>query len=67
MQWKNGYSDKFVLDDGREVVALSSQYMSQVNLSNETYVSVFNPGNEIASVQYFNNDGTNAQTVVVQR
>ena len=67
IQWKNGFSDKFVLDDGREVVALSSQYMSQVNLPKQTYVSVFNPGNEIASVQYFNNDGTNAQTVVVQR
>ena len=66
VQWKNGYSDKFVLDEGREVVALSSEYMSQINLPKETYVSVFNPGNEIASVQYFNN-GTDAQTVVVQR
>ena len=67
IQWKNGYSDKFVLDNGREVIALSSQYMSQVNLPNEVYVSVFNPDNEIASVQYFNNDGSNAKTVVVQR
>ena len=67
IQWANGYSDKFVLDDAREVVALSSRYMSQVSLPTNTYVTVFNPNNEIASVQYFNNDGTNAQTVVVQR
>ena len=38
-----------------------------INLPKETYVSIFNPDNEIASVQYFNNDSTNAQTVVVQR
>lgn len=67
IQWKNGYSDKFVLDNGREVVALGSQYMSQINLPTQTYVSVFNPGDEIASVQYFNNNTTTAQTVVVQR
>ena len=56
-----------MLDDGREVVALASKYMSQINLPNNTYVSVFNPDNEIASVQYFNNNTTNAQTAVVQR
>jgi len=67
VQWANGFSDKFVLDNGREVVALSSQYMSQVTLPNETYVTVFNPGNEISSVQYFNNNTSSAQTVVVQR
>jgi hypothetical protein len=67
VQWKNGYSDKFVLDDGRELVALSSQYMSQVNLATQTYISIFNPLDEIASVQYFNNNASNAQTVVVQR
>lgn len=67
IQWKNGFSDKFVLDNGREVVALSSKYMSQVNLPNNTYVSVFNPDDSIASVQYFNNNATTAQTAVVQR
>ena len=67
IQWKNGFSDKFVLDDAREVVALSSQYMSQINLPNATYISVFNPGDEIASVQYFNNNASTAQTAVVQR
>ena len=67
IQWKNGYSDKFVLDDGREVVALGSEYMSQINLPLEQYISVFNPNDEIASVQYFNNNTTTAQTVVVQR
>tara|TARA_Y100000401_G_scaffold106443_1_gene99953 strand:- start:2975 stop:3640 length:666 start_codon:yes stop_codon:yes gene_type:complete len=67
VQWKNGYSDKFVLDNGRELVALSSQYMSQVNLPTQTYTCMFNPGDDIASVQYFNTDTTNAQTVVVQR
>jgi len=67
VQWKNGFSDKFVLDDGRELVALGSQYMSQINLPTQAYISIFNPGNEIASVQYFNNNASNAQTVVVQR
>jgi len=67
VQWKNGFSDKFVLDNGRELVALGSQYMSQISLPVQTYVSIFNPGNDIASVQYFNNNATNAQTVVVQR
>lgn len=67
VQWKNGYSDKFVLDNGREIIALGSEYMSQINLPTQAYISVFNPGNEIASVQYFNNNASNAQTVVVQR
>ena len=67
IQWKNGFSDKFVLDNGREVIALASKYMSQINLPNQTYVSVFNPSDEIASVQYFNNNATTAQTAVVQR
>ena len=67
IQWKNGYSDKFVLDNGREVIALGSKYMSQINLPTQTYVSVFNPSDDIASVQYFNNNTTTAQTVVVQR
>ena len=56
-----------MLDNGRELVALSSQYMSQVNLPTQTYTCMFNPGDDIASVQYFNTDTTNAQTVVVQR
>ena len=67
VQWKNGFSDKFVLDGGKELVSLGSQYMSQVNLPNQTYISIFNPGDEIASVQYFNNNASTAQTVVVQR
>lgn len=67
VQWKNGFSDKFVLDNGREIIALSSEYMSQVSMPTEAYISLFNPDNEIASVQYFNNNTSNAQTVVVQR
>ena len=67
VQWQNGFSDKFVLDDGREVIALASKYMSQISTSTENYISVFNPNNEIASVQYFNTNATTAQTVVVQR
>jgi len=67
VQWKNGFSDKFVLDNGRELVALGSQYMSQINTPTANQVSIFNPGNQIASVQYFNNNTTTAQTVVVQR
>lgn len=67
VQWKNGYSDKFVLDDGREIVSLASRYMSQINLPTMAYVSIFNPADEIASVQYFNTNTTTAQTLVVQR
>lgn len=67
IQWKNGFSDKFVLDDGREVIALASKYMSQISMPTAAYVTVFNPDNEIASVQYFNNNTTTAQTAVVQR
>ena len=67
VQWKNGYSDKFVLDGGRELVSLGSEYMSQVSLPTEAYISIFNPSNDIASCQYFNNNATVAQTVVVQR
>jgi len=67
VQWANGFSDKFVLDNGRELIALSGKYMSQVSLPTNTYISIFNPNNEIASVQYFNNNSSSAQTVVVQR
>tara|TARA_R100000808_G_C2151991_1_gene161247 strand:- start:2686 stop:3351 length:666 start_codon:yes stop_codon:yes gene_type:complete len=67
VQWKNGFSDKFVLDNGRELASLGSEYMSQIVLPHEAYISLFNPGDEIASVQYFNTDSSNAQTVVVQR
>ena len=41
--------------------------MSQVNTPFEAYVCLYNQTDEIASVQYFNNDATNAQTAVVQR
>jgi hypothetical protein len=67
VQWKNGFSDKFILDDGRETVALASKYMSQISLPTRAYISIFNPDNSIASVQYFNNNATTAQTAVVQR
>ena len=67
VQWKNGYSDKFILDDGRELVALASEYMSQINTPNNAYMCMFNPSDDIASVQYFNTNTTTAQTVVVQR
>ena len=67
IQWKNGYSDKFVLDGGREVVALASKYMSQINTPTNNYISVFNPDDSIASVQYFNNNSSSALTAVVQR
>tara|TARA_Y100001963_G_scaffold139927_1_gene206325 strand:- start:104 stop:757 length:654 start_codon:yes stop_codon:yes gene_type:complete len=67
VQWKNGYSDKFILDDGREIVALASRYMSQINLPTMAYISIFNPNDEIASCQYFNTNSSTAQTVVVQR
>lgn len=67
VSWKNGFSDKFVLDGGRELVSLGAEYMSQVSLPTEAYISIFNPDNQIASVQYFNNNSSSAQTVVVQR
>ena len=41
VQWKNGYSDKFVLDNGRELVSLGSEYMSQIVLPHEAYISIF--------------------------
>lgn len=68
IQWKNGFSDKFVLDTNNELVALASSYMSNVvNYKGSPYVALFNYDNAIASVQYFNNSTSTAQTVVVQR
>lgn len=67
VQWKNGFSDKFILDDGRELVALASKYMSQINTPTREYITIFNPDDSIASVQYFNNNASNAQTAIVQR
>jgi hypothetical protein len=67
VQWKNGFSDKFVLDDGRELVALASKYMSQISTPTNNYISIFNPDDSIASVQYFNNNASTALTAVVQR
>lgn len=66
ISWVNGFSAKFDLDTGKELVALASSYMSQVNVMEDS-IGVYNYDGEIASVQYFNTDGTNAQTCIINR
>ena len=66
INWTNGFSAKFDLDSGKELVALASSYMSQVNVM-EASICVYNYDGSIASVQYFNTDGTNAQTCIINR
>ena len=66
VSYTNGFSAKFDLDAGKELVALSSSYMSQVNVMEDS-IAIYNYDGAIASVQYFNTDGTNAQTVIVNR
>ena len=64
--WRNGFSSKFTLDAGKELVSLASSYMSQVNVMEDS-IGVYNYDDAIASVQYFNNDGSNAQTCIINR
>ena len=66
INWTNGFSAKFDLDSGKELVALASSYMSQVNVAEDS-IGIYNYDGAIASVQYFNTDGTNAQTAVINR
>ena len=66
INWTNGFSAKFDLDSGKELVALASSYMSQVNVAEDS-IGIYNYDGSIASVQYFNTDGTNAQTAVINR
>lgn len=66
VNWTNGFSAKFDLDSGKELVALASSYMSQVNVMEDS-IGVYNYDGSIASVQYFNTDGTNAQTCIINR
>ncbi len=66
INWTNGFSAKFDLDAGKELVALASSYMSQVNIAEDS-IGIYNYDGSIASVQYFNTDGTNAQTAVINR
>ena len=40
--------------------------MSQVNVMEDS-IGVYNYDDAIASVQYFNNDGSNAQTCIINR
>jgi len=64
--WRNGFSSKFTLDSGKELVSLASAYMSQVNVMEDS-IGVYNYDDAIASVQYFNTDGSNAQTCIINR
>ena len=64
--WRNGFSSKFTLDAGKELVSLASAYMSQVNVMEDS-IAVYNYDDAIASVQYFNTDGSNAQTCIINR
>jgi hypothetical protein len=66
INWVNGFSSKFTLDGGKELVSLASGYMSQVNILEDS-IGIYNTDGAIASVQYFNNDSTNAQTVILNR
>lgn len=66
INWTNGFSSKFTLDAGKELVSLASSYMSQVNVLEDS-LGIYNYDGSIASVQYFNTDGTNAQTVIINR
>tara|TARA_E500000331_G_scaffold265551_1_gene256757 strand:- start:790 stop:1440 length:651 start_codon:yes stop_codon:yes gene_type:complete len=66
VNWTNGFSAKFDLDSGKEMVSLASSYMSQVNVMEDS-IGVYNYDGSIASVQYFNTDGTNAQTCIINR
>lgn len=66
VNWTNGFSAKFDLDTGKEMVSLASSYMSQVNVMEDS-IGVYNYDGSIASVQYFNTDGTNAQTCIINR
>jgi len=66
INWVNGFSSKFTLDAGKELVSLASGYMSQVNILEDS-IGIYNPDGAIASVQYFNNSTSAAQTVILNR
>jgi hypothetical protein len=68
INWTNGFSSKFTLDSGKELVSLASSYMSQVNILEDS-IGVYNYDGSIASVQYFNTGDTTigAQTVIINR
>lgn len=64
--WRNGFSSKFTLDAGKELVSLASSYMSQVNVMEDS-IALYNYDDAIASCQYFNNNGAAAQTCIINR
>lgn len=66
INYTNGFSSKFSLDSGKEIVSLASSYMSQVNILEDS-IGIYNYDGAIQSVQYFNNDSSNAQTVILNR
>ena len=51
INWKNGFSSKFTLDGGKELVSLASSYMTQVNILEDS-IGIYNYDGAIASVQY---------------
>ena len=66
ISYTNGFSDKFTMDAGKEMVSLSSSYMSQVNIMSDSIV-LFNLDGSISSAQYYNTHATNAQSITVNR
>ena len=66
INYVNGFSDKFNLDAGRELVSLASGYMSQVNIMEDS-IALYNLDGSIASAQYYNVHATDAQAVTVNR
>ena len=66
VNWTNGFSDKFTLDSGKEMVSLASGYMSQVNIMEDS-IALYNLDGAIASAQYYNTDASNAQSITVCR
>jgi len=64
--YANGFSQKYNLDGGKELVALASSYMSQVNVMEDS-IGLYNYDNSISSVNYFNTAAAAAQVVTIQR
>lgn len=66
ISYVNGFSEKFNLDAGREMVSLASGYMSQVNIMEDS-IALYNLDGSIASAQYYNTHATDAQSITVNR
>lgn len=69
VNWENGFSEKFSIDDYNELASLSCVYKSQVvnATTSGDYITLYNYDGAIASTQYFNVNGALASTVLIQR